>query len=71
MSVTPDSLSITLNTSIPGKQSEKLKYNMLNRNANDKDSKIQFNPLIKLNQKVINRVPEDIRIKQFFNKKRK
>jgi hypothetical protein len=35
----------------------------------DKDSNsVRFNPLVKLDKSVIEKVPENLRIKEFFNK---
>lgn len=68
MSVIPNELIVTLNTSIPGYQ--KIKYNgtMTIKDINKDDSTIRFDPLIKLNKAVIDKIPEKYRIKEFFNK---
>ena len=65
--IVPNELNITINTSIPGYP--KIKYNpsMTIKNIG-KDKKVQFDPLVKLNKEVINKVPEDLREKQFFDK---
>ena len=65
--IVPNELKITINTSIPGYP--KIKYNpsMTIKNI-DKDKKVHFDPLVKLNKEVINKIPEDLREKQFFDK---
>lgn len=64
----PNELKITINTSIPGFQKIKYKPTMTLK-LNDKDDKlINFNPLVKLNPSVIKQVPEELRIREFFNK---
>jgi hypothetical protein len=62
----PNAISITINTSVPGNQI--LKYNP-NMTIPDVDSDtIYFNPLIALNKSVIDKVPESVRVLEFFNK---
>ena len=64
--VVPNELKITINTSVPGFQT--IKYNS-SMTIKDKDkSQICFNPLIKLDKNVIEKIPEKIRISEFFNK---
>lgn len=68
MDIVPNQLNIIINTSIPGYQ--KIKYNpsMTIKNINSDDKTVRFDPLIKLNKSLIDKIPEDIRQKQFFNK---
>jgi len=63
---TPDTLMIILNTSIPGYQQIKYVPNMTFPDTKEKT--VLFNPYIKLNKSIIEKVPESLRIKQFFNK---
>jgi hypothetical protein len=62
----PDQLTIIIRTSIPGFQEIEYKPFMTIKGSSEKD--VKFNPLIQLNQYVINNIPEEYRIKQFFNK---
>jgi hypothetical protein len=62
----PDQLTIIIRTSIPGFQEIEYKPFMTIKGSSEKD--VKFNPLIQLNQYVINKIPEEYRIKQFFNK---
>jgi hypothetical protein len=68
MPIIPNELIITLHTSIPGYQ--KIKYNpsMTIKDIKSDDKTIRFDPLIKLNKKIIDKIPENYRIKEFFNK---
>ena len=68
MNIVPNELNITINTSIPGYQ--KIKYNptMTIKNISSDDRKVNFNPLVKLSKVFIDKTPEDLRQKQFFNK---
>jgi hypothetical protein len=68
MTTIPNELIININTSIPGYQKIRYKPSMTIKNISSDDSKIRFDPLIKLSKSVIDKVPEDLRIKQFFNK---
>jgi hypothetical protein len=64
--IIPDQLNIIIRTSIPGYQKIEYKPSMT---IKDIDSKgILFNPLIKLDQSKINKIPQEYKIKQFFNK---
>jgi len=63
--VVPDQLNITINTSIPGFQKIKYKPSMTEKNS--KDSSVRFNPLVKLNKTLIDTIPKEYRIKEFFN----
>ena len=62
----PNELKITLNTSIPGFQSIRYKPNMTI--PEESSSSVQFDPLVKLKKSVINSLPKNIQIKEFFNK---
>ena len=64
--IIPDQLNITIRTSIPGYQNISYKPSMTIKNSDEKT--IQFNPLIRLNQNVVNSIPPEYRIKEFFNK---
>lgn len=63
----PNELKITINTRVPGFQTINYSPIMSIPNINKDDKNIQFDPLIKLNESSINSVPENLRIKQFFN----
>ena len=63
----PDELNIILNTSVPGFQKIHYKPYMTIPNISRGDRSIKFNPLIMLNQEVINKVPENMRKREFFN----
>ena len=64
----PNELKITINTSIPGFQSIRYKPSMTLKDDKDSNS-VRFNPLVKLDKSVIEKVPENLRIKEFFNKR--
>ena len=64
----PNTLNVTLNTGVPGFQRIRYKPNMTIPSIDKKATSIQFNPLIRLNPSVIEKVPPDIRMKEFFNK---
>jgi hypothetical protein len=64
--IIPDQLNITIRTSLPGNQKFEYRPSMTIQNSDEKG--IKFNPLIKLNQKIIDKIPEEYRIRQFFNK---
>jgi hypothetical protein len=64
--VIPSDLRITLNTSVPGFQAVTFRPQMLIPDS--KEKKVFFYPLIRLKQSVIDSVPAELRIKQFFNK---
>ena len=68
MTTIPNELIIEINTSIPGYQKIKYKPSMTIKNISSDDNKIRFNPLIKLNKNKIDKIPEDLRKKEFFNK---
>ena len=64
----PNALTITINTSVPGYQTIKYKPKMTQPNINDDETTVWFDPLVPLNQSVIDKVPENIRVLEFFNK---
>ena len=64
--IVPNELKIELNTSIPGFQKIQYTPKMTLRDTNE--STIRFDPLTKLDLSVINRIPKDLRVKEFFNK---
>ena len=64
--VYPDQLNITIRTSVPGYQNIEYKPSMTIKNTDEKN--IKFNPLIKLNKSIIDKIPEEYKIKSFFNK---
>lgn len=68
VSAPPNALNITINTSVPGFQTIKYKPNMTIPDINKDDNTVMFNPLVKLEKSVINKVPEQIRVKEFFNR---
>ena len=69
MSTIPNQLNITINTSIPGYQKVIYKPSMTIENLSPDDNSVKFDPLIKLNKSVIDKIPQDLRIKEFFNEK--
>lgn len=64
----PNELKITINTSIPGYKKINYKPYMTVPNISSEDSVIRFNPLIKLDQNIINSFPENLRKKTMLNK---
>jgi hypothetical protein len=64
--IVPNELKIIMNTSIPGFQKLMYSPKMTIRGTND--TSVRFDPLVKLDISLINSVPKDLRIKQFFNK---
>jgi uncharacterized protein (DUF3084 family) len=62
----PSDLRITINTGVPGFQSIVYKPQM--SIPDTKEKKIWFTPLVRLNQRIVDKVPPEYRIKQFFNK---
>ncbi len=68
--VVPNELKITINTSVPGFQIIKYNPNMTIKDTDKEKEKksVYFNPLVKLDKSVIESVPKDLRIKEFFNK---
>lgn len=66
MTNVPNELKIKINTSIPGFSTINYTPNMTLPKVSDKI--VCFNPLVKLNQGVINNVPKDKRVVEFFNR---
>jgi hypothetical protein len=68
--IIPNELKITINTSVPGFQTIKYNPNMTIKDTDKTKEKkaVYFNPLVKLDKSVIESVPKDLRIKEFFNK---
>jgi hypothetical protein len=64
----PNSLTITINTSVPGFQTIRYKPSNTIPNINKDDKIIWFNPLVPLKKEVINTVPPNITILEFFDK---
>ena len=64
--VYPDQLNISIRTSIPGFQLVDYSPSMTIPESTDKV--VQFNPLVKLKTSVIQKIPEEYRVKEFFNK---
>jgi hypothetical protein len=61
----PDELKIILKTNVPGFQTISYRPNMTV--PNEKSKSIEFNPLVKLKQSVIDSIPENVRIREFFD----
>ena len=66
MSIIPNSLNITLNTSIPGNRV--ISYKPYMTISDVKESIVLFNPLIKLNTNLMNKIPNNKLQLEFFNK---
>ena len=66
--IVPNQLNITINTSVPGFQKITYKPSMTIKDISKDDKIVQFDPLVKLNQTIIDKIPENLRKKQFFNK---
>ena len=64
----PNTLTITINTSVPGYQIIKYKPDMTIKSIDKDEKTIWFDPLVPLNQSIIDKVPENIRVLEFFNK---
>ena len=64
----PNTLTITINTSVPGYQTIKYKPDMTIKSIDKDEKTIWFDPLVPLNQSIIDKVPENIRVLEFFNK---
>ena len=64
----PNQLNITINTSVPGFQKIKYKSFMTIPDISKDSKNVIFNPLFKLNKNVVDKVPENLRKKQFFDK---
>jgi primosomal protein N' len=68
MSNVPNELIITINTSIPGYQKIKYTPSMTIKDISSEDRTVCFDPLMKLSSSVINKIPADLRKKQFFKR---
>ena len=68
MDTIPNELNITINTSVNGYQKIEYKPFMTIPDISRDDNTIRFNPMIKLNKNIVDKVPENLRKKQFFNK---
>ena len=66
--IIPNQLNVIINTSVPGYQKIEYKPYMTIPDISKDDKKIMFNPLVKLNKSYVDKVPENLRKKQFFNK---
>ena len=66
--ITPNQLNIIINTNVPGYQKIEYKPYMTIPDISKDDKKTMFNPLFKLNKSYVDKVPENLRKKQFFNK---
>ena len=67
MTTIPNELKIIINTNIPGYQN--IEYKPYMTLPNEKvDNSIQFNPLVKLNPSTIKSLPNNIQIREFFDK---
>jgi hypothetical protein len=64
--ITPDTITITIYTQIPGSQVIKYSPNMTVPKSEDKF--VLFNPLVKLNEKILQKLPKEIQVSEFFNK---
>ena len=68
MTTIPNELNIIINTSVNGYQKIEYKPFMTIPDISRDDNTIRFNPMIKLNKNIVDKVPENLRKKQFFNK---
>lgn len=68
MTTIPDSIIININTSIPGSQSIKFTPSMIDPKIDKDNNTVYFNPLVKLDKAVIAKVPEHLRVVEFFKK---
>ena len=64
----PNTLTIYLNTRIPGYKKIKYQPSMTNPKISSKIDYVYFNPLVKLTKSAINDVPPNIVKNQFFEK---
>jgi len=62
----PDQLNIIIRSSVPGYQQIDYMPSMTMKDIPDR--RVYFNPFIKLNKSKIETIPEEYRIKEFFNK---
>jgi hypothetical protein len=67
-SVIPNSLSITIHTDIPGYQNINFKPSMIDPQIGDSNKTVWFNPLVKLDKNVIDKVPAKFRVSEFFRR---
>jgi len=65
MSAVPNELQIIINTNIPGLKS--IIYSPSLSIPDIKETNVIFNPLVKLNKALIEKMPSDYRVKQFFS----
>ena len=61
----PDELKIHLHTNVPGFQT--IYYQPHMTIPSEKKKSVRFNPLVKLNQNVVDKQPKQIKIKEFFD----
>ena len=66
--IIPNQLNIRIRTSIPGYQNLEYKPEMTIPDISKDDKTVKFNPLVKLSKSTVDKVPENLRKKQFFNK---
>ena len=64
--VIPNEIKITINTNLPN--FSKIKYLPSMTIPETKGKNVRFNPLVKLNQSIINKLPSNTRVKEFFDK---
>ena len=64
----PNALTITINTSVPGFQVIKYKPRNTIPNISKDDKNVCFNPLVPLKPEIINTVPQNIKVLEFFDK---
>jgi len=64
--VIPNEIKITINTNLPN--FSKIKYLPSMTIPETKGKSVRFNPLVKLNQSIINKIPSNFRVKEFFDK---
>jgi len=66
--IIPNSLSITIHTDIPGYQNVNFKPSMIDPQIGESNKTVWFNPLVKLDMNVIDKVPPKLRVSEFFKK---
>jgi hypothetical protein len=66
--IIPNSLSITIHTDIPGYQNINFKPSMIDQRIGESNKTVWFNPLVKLDKNVIDKIPKKIRVSEFFKK---
>jgi hypothetical protein len=67
MNTIPKQLNITINTSVPGYQKIEYRPYMTIPDISKDYKTIMFDPLVKLDKNYVDKVPEELRKKQFFN----